>query len=504
MIAIPIAASTKHDALRDLERAEKMADCIEIRLDLLPREAWVPLLRRKRKPSIVALRPERQGGSFQGEEISRTHLLEEALGYDPDFIDVEWDTPPHLIGSLLRKKGASTRVIVSYHNFAETPHDLRTILKKMASWDGNILKVVTLANDFVDNVRILRLLEGRAEKTIAFCMGSFGLPSRILTLRAGGYLTFGALEEGKESAPGQIPARDLKGIYRAHQIHRGTRVFGVIGNPVSHSVSPNIHNAAFAAVGYDAVYVPFQVRDFGNLIHDLASIGVEGFSVTIPHKERIIPVLGNVDEKSRRMGAVNTVYRQSGEWFGTNTDVYGAWKALQAACRDLQEKRWTILGAGGVARAIAAGAEMYGQPKSLTVLGRTRKRLDHFLADFRKISSCPIGGVVIGEADFGKILEETDILVNGTPVGMVPEVDENLIPSDLLRPRHLVFDTIYNPMETRLLREARKQGCRTVSGFQMFLHQGAAQFERWTGKNAPLALMEQTARGCLQGEETDN
>lgn len=498
MIAIPIVASAEVDALRDMERAEKIADCIEIRLDLLPRQAWLPLLRRKRKPSIVTLRPERQGGCFRGEEIRRVRLLEEVLGHEPDFIDVEWDTPPHLVGSLLKKKREKTGVIVSYHNFAETPHDLEAISKKAASLGGHILKIVTLANDFVDNIRILRLLEKRAGKTIAFCMGSFGLPSRILTLRAGGYLTFGALEGGKESAPGQIPATDLREIYRAHQIRPETRVFGLIGDPVSHSLSPNIHNPAFESVGNDAVYVPFQVRNLESLISNLASIGVEGFSVTIPHKERIIPLLNRVDEQSRRMGAVNTVYRRNGQWLGTNTDVYGAWNAIEATGCDLQGKRWTILGAGGVARAVACSAAMRGMPKSMTVLGRARKRLERFLEDLGGISPCPVAGTILAETDLGKILEKTDVLVNATPVGMAPEVDKVPIPSHLLQSQHLVFDTIYNPIETRLLKEARKQGCRTVSGFQMFLHQGAAQFERWTGKKAPLPLMEQKARARLE------
>jgi 3-dehydroquinate dehydratase/shikimate dehydrogenase len=504
MIAIPVVASTQMEALHEMERAEKMADYIEIRLDLLPREAWPSLLGRKKKPSIVTLRPKRQGGCFKGEERLRVQLLEQALDHHPDFIDVEWDTPPHLLGPLLKKKEGKTGVIVSYHNFKETPHDLDSFAKRLASWGGDIHKIVTMANDFDDNVRILKLIEKQTEKTIAFCMGPFGIPSRILCLRAGGYLTFGALDEGKTSAPGQIPARDLKEIYRADQIHPGTRVYGLVGNPVSHSLSPTIHNAAFQTISHDAVYLPFQVRKLGNLIHDLSAIGVEGVSVTIPHKEQVIPLLDRVDSESGRMGAVNTVYRQNGQWLGTNTDLYGAWKAVETVCRDLQGKRWTILGAGGVSRAVAFGAGVRGSPKSLAVLGRTRKRLERFLGDLRNIFSCPVAGRILADADLGKTLEETDILVNGTPVGMAPRVDETPIPASLLRPRHLVFDTIYNPLETKLLKEAREKGCRTVSGFQMFLYQGAAQFERWTGKKAPFALMAHKARVRLEGEEAEN
>jgi len=498
MIAVPIVAPTYEEALRDMERAEKIADVVEIRMDLVPRESWIPLLGRQERPSIVTLRPERQGGSFRGEETRRIQLLENALNHHPDFIDVEWDTPSHLIKALLKRRSRKTKVIVSYHNLAETPDDLEPLVKKVASCGGHILKIVTLANDFVDNTKILRFVERQTEKTIAFCMGPFGVPSRILTLRAGGYLTFGALDKGKESASGQLPARDLKEIYRTDRLHPTTRVFGLIGNPVFHSLSPDIHNAAFDAVGFDAVYVPLQIQNFGNLAADLASIGVEGFSVTMPHKEQILHHLNGVDLESGRMRAVNTVYRQNGQWLGTNTDVYGAWKALEGAGAEVQGKRWTILGTGGVARAVACGAVSRGRPSALTVLGRTPKRLDRFLEDLREVCTCPIRGAILEETDLGEVLDETEILVNGTPVGMIPEVDRTPIPFNLLNSHHLVFDTIYNPVETRLLREAKERGCRTVSGLTMFLHQGAAQFERWTGKKAPFSIMERKARARLE------
>ncbi|NIQ37621.1 MAG: shikimate dehydrogenase [Proteobacteria bacterium] len=497
MIAIPIVGATPSEALQTMEKAEAMADCIEIRLDLIPRDVWLSLLKRKKRPSIVTLRPVRQGGAFEGEEISRIRLLEEALGYDPDFIDVEWDTPPHLFGSLMKKKGDKTGFIVSYHNHSETPDNLDSIVKEVLSRGGDITKIATTANDFDDNIRILRLTKRLRAKTIALCMGSFGIPSRILTLREGGYLTFGAVEDGKGSAPGQISARELREIYRADQIRPKTRVFGLVGNPISHSLSPVMHNAAFQAVGYDAVYLPFQVNHFGNLMAHLAAIGVVGFSVTIPYKERIISSLDGVDAESDRMGAVNTVYRRDGSWFGTNTDVHGAWKALEETGTDHKGKRWTILGSGGVARAIACCAEMHGTPKSLTVIGRKREKLERFLDDLRRNISCPLTGTIFAEADLGKILGETDIIVNATPVGMAPHVGESLIHRHLLRPTHLVFDTVYNPIQTQLLKDARKQGCRIASGFQMFLHQGVAQFERWTGRPAPFTLMEEEARGRL-------
>jgi 3-dehydroquinate dehydratase/shikimate dehydrogenase len=498
MICIPIVASTLQEALGDMERAERMADILEVRLDVLPRQAWIPLVKRKNKPLIVTLRPERQGGHFREEEIVRIRLLEDVLGHDPDFVDLEWDTPPDLFGSLLKRKREKTRLIVSYHNFKETPHNLETIVGRVASRGGDVLKIVTQANRFFDNVRILEVVEKWTDKMIAFCMGPLGIPSRILTLRAGGVLTFGALDTGKESAPGQIPTADLKELYRVHQINRRTRLFGLIGNPVRHSLSPVIQNVAFQAAGIDAVYIPIQAPNLRDLIRGLGAIGVEGFSVTIPHKERIIPLLDDVDEEARRMGAVNTVYRRDGQWLGTNTDGYGAWKALETEAMDFEQKRWTILGAGGVARAVAYGIVVHGRPRSLVVLGRSRKRLERLVQDVSGMSPAPVAGAILAGADLGQILKETDIVINGTPVGMFPEVDQAPIPTRLLDSRHVVFDTIYNPIKTRLLKESGARGCRVVSGLQMFIHQGAAQFERWVGKTAPLSRMEQSARERLE------
>ena len=498
MICIPIVASTAEEALRDLERAEQTADMTELRLDLLPRDVWATLLQKKKKPCIMTLRPEREGGHFRHDESTRIALFESLLEYNPDFIDLEWDTPPHPMESLLKRKSERTGLIVSYHNMIETPQDLEDVLKRVISRGGDVVKIVTQANDLGDNVRILNLFRKQPGRMIAFCMGPFGTPSRILTLRSGGFLTFGTLTPGKTSAAGQLTAGDLRHVYRAHQIGERTRVFGLIGDPVGHSLSPIIHNAAFQALDLDAVYVPLRVRDVDRLLWILEEIGVEGVSVTIPHKQRIVPLLNDTDEEARRLDAVNTVYRQDGQWLGTNTDADGAWKALGLQGIDhLQHKRWTILGAGGVARAVAYSAGVHGSPMSLTVVGRNQERVMGLLDHVRAIFSFPVSGVIYPGGDVNDLVHATDILVNATPVGMAPAVDETPIPPHLIEPHHVVFDTVYHPMQTRLLREARDRGAKTCSGFWMFLYQGAAQFERWTGQKAPFGLMEQRARERL-------
>ena len=497
MICIPIVAPTTEEALRDMERAEHTVDMTELRLDVLPRDAWIPLLQRRQKPCIVTLRPEREGGHFRQEEGTRIALLESLLRFTPDFIDLEWDTPPDLMGSLLRKKSEKTGVIVSYHNVTETPQNLEDVLKKVTSRGGDVAKIVTQATDLADNAQLLGLCRKRTGQIIAFCMGSFGIPSRILTLRSGGFLTFGTLSPEKASAPGQLPARDLRDTYRVHQIGRDTRVFGLIGDPIAHSLSPVIHNGAFQSLGLDAVYLPLRVRVLDRLLWILEEMGVEGLSVTIPHKERIVPLLDEADVEATKMGAVNTVYHRDGQWLGTNTDAYGAWRALTMETTDLRHKRWMIIGAGGAARAVAYSAGLHGRPTSLTVVGRNQERVMGLLDHVRNIVNVPVSGVVYPGGDLRGPLHATDIVVNATPVGMAPAVDETPIPPDLIEPHHVVFDTVYHPMETRLLREARQRGAETRSGFQMFLYQGAAQFEHWTRQKAPLELMAKKAQERL-------
>ena len=489
MICIPIAASTGVEVLSDLEKAENVADLIELRLDLLPRDTWLLLLNQLKKPLIVTLRPERQGGRFKGEEAERIGLLEGVLSFKPAFIDVEWDTPKELIESLRRKKNGETRLILSYHDFQGTPDDLEGIWKRIDSLNPDLIKIVTYATRIEDNAKILKFAQNHRNKIIAFCMGPVGLPSRILTLRFGGLVTYASLDKGHESAPGQIPVQELTDVYRVKEIGQETRIFGLVGNPVTHSLSPLIHNSAFKALGVNAVYIPFQVPDLNDLLPTLRFLGVHGFSVTIPYKQGIIPFLDEVNEMADTMGVVNTVCRRDEQWVGTNTDGDGAWDALQTADVALMNKRWTLLGAGGVARAVAYCVGTRGRPRSLIFLSRSPKKLWEMVDDTRQLFSFPIDGALLSEKDLRKRLDLTDILVNCTPVGMFPRAEETPIPPHLLSPSHLVFDTIYNPLETRLLKETKERGCHTVSGLEMFLSQGAAQFELWTGKSAPLPLM---------------
>jgi 3-dehydroquinate dehydratase / shikimate dehydrogenase len=491
MICVPIASTTEKAALSDLANAEAAADLIELRLDLLPKEAWRLLVKAAKKPLLLTLRAERQGGAFRGGEEERIGLIEEMLSFNPAWVDLDWDTPPALIERIKRRRAGGTRLILSHHDFERTPADLDGLWKRIDSLGSDAVKIVPTATTGGDNARILKLCRSHPGRAVAFCMGPVGLPSRILTLREGGLITFGTLEDGRGTARGQIPAATMRDLYRVKTLGRGTKVFGIVGNPLAHSLSHLIHNTAFSHIGIDAVYIPFVTPDLDGLLPAMDSLGVEGFSVTIPYKEAIIPHLDLVDEMANGMGAVNTVWRNEGRWLGGNTDGDAAWKAMEAAWGDLRGRRWAVLGAGGAAKAVAGRVARLGNPGSIAFFGRHAGRLEETARQMKRIFSVPIESSLLSGEDLGARIGKADVIVNCTPSGMFPETGKSPLSADLLRPSHLVFDAVYNPPETALLRAARQRGCRTVSGLEMFLLQGAAQFELWTGERAPLGLMRE-------------
>jgi shikimate dehydrogenase len=263
-----------------------------------------------------------------------------------------------------------------------------------------------------------------------------------------------------------------------------TKVFGILGRPVEHSLSPAMHNAGFQALGINAVYVAFPVTDLKQAVAGLRGLDIGGVSVTIPFKEDILPLLDELDPKAARMGTVNTVVNREGRLVGYNTDWLGAVAALKAKT-SLQGRHFLILGAGGAARAIAFGILEAGGRISLTDIDASRANtlaaeFGTEALSFEGLSGCPATG-----------------LINATPVGMAPQADDIPIDSNLLGRFDLVMDIVYRPLETRLLKEARAKGCRIIDGLQMLIHQGAAQFELWTGRKAPVEVMAQAAEAAL-------
>lgn len=282
------------------------------------------------------------------------------------------------------------------------------------------------------------------------------------------------------------------------EINSHTQLCGVIGNPVEHSLSPAIHNAAFQHLALNYVYLAFRVEDLPAAVQGIRALGnVRGFSVTIPHKVTIIPYLDDVDPVARNIGSVNTLVREDGKLAGSNTDAEGAVRALKEGGINLKDQRVLLLGSGGAARAIAFGLAEESVAE-LVMLGIDEAERRALVEDLRARTSLPIDEGPLTENQLQRHLEGAHILIHCTPVGMHPRVDESCVPAHVLRPSLSVMDIVYNPQETRLLKEARQAGCRTIPGLEMFLHQAVAQFERWTGRAAPVEVMRRVLEGKLQ------
>jgi 3-dehydroquinate dehydratase/shikimate dehydrogenase len=492
MICIPLVSRTEHEIKADMASAAGLADVIELRMDYAPAADLRRLLEKRTVPVIVTNRPAREGGAFTGPEDERLALLQKAVDLGAEYVDVEWDC----VGRI--RRGGRTTLIVSRHDFQRTPEDLLRLHAEIVRSGADIAKIACLARDLRDNLRIFELLRASKHPTIALCMGELGLISRVLGRKFGNVLTYASLRAGSESAPGQITAAELHDLYRYKKIRAATPIYGVIANPVAHSMSPPIHNAAFQETGLDAVYVPFKVEaDPVGFVKAFRTLDVRGYSVTLPHKEAILPAMDEVDELARKIGALNTVVNRDGRLLGTNTDASAAVSALEAALSGdparrkpgdrspLNGKRVLLLGAGGATRAVAFGLVARGA--KVMVANRTRERAIR-LAQELGCDSCALSEIASCHAD---------VLINTTSVGMLPNVEETPAPASILRKSMVVFDAVYNPPETRLIQEAKAAGCRTVTGIAWFVNQAAAQFELWTGKPAPREVMERVIRKRL-------
>lgn len=495
MICVPIVAPSQERMEREIQFATPLADILELRMDYAPEADLAALIEKRRKPVIVTCRPEREGGQFKGEESARLAVLQRAIDLGADYVDVELDSVAKL------RRGSRTRMIVSRHDFQRVPENLPELHRELVAAGADVAKIACMATSILDNLRIFRLLQSTKHPTIALCMGEAGTISRILGRKYGVFLTFGSVARGKESAPGQVGAAQLRDMYRYKQIGRATAVYGVIANPVGHSMSPAIHNAAFAALNMDAVYLPLKVEcDPAEFVRAFRELGVLGYSVTIPHKEGVMAALDELSPLAKRIGAVNTIVYRKAKLHGTNTDVPAAIGALEEAVAGgkkavaemerspLAGRRVLLLGAGGAARAVAHGLIEKGA--DVTVSNRTHDRAVALAGEVgcRALEVSALASAAV------------DVVVNTTSVGMYPNVHATPLPKEALRKGMVVFDAVYNPMETRLLREAREAGCRTVGGIRWFVSQAALQFELWTGRPAPRQVMERVVKERLEGK----
>lgn len=479
MICVPIVATTNDRARADMKKAAALADLIELRLDYLEEPPDLEtLLENRPLPVIVTNRPVREGGLWEGDETGRVALLREAVSLGAEYIDIEHDA----VGRLRESLGS--RVIISYHNWGETPENLHEIARMLVGAGGNIIKIATLAKSACDNFRLCQLAGTTGVPTIVVGMGRCGVASRIIGRKFGSYLTFGALSRELASAPGQLTAAELAYVYNYRSINRETAVYGVVGMPIGHSLSPRIHNAAFKALSINAVYVPFEVDDFDAFARGCKCLESVGFSVTIPHKEAAFRLASKMDPFSESLGAINTLRLDADGWHGTNTDSAAALDALTHAMPEgegLAGKRVLLLGAGGAARAMACG--FAAEKARVTIANRTHERAVKLAEEI----GCD---VVRWEERTGV---DYDVLANSTSLGMYPAIETTPFPGEALRPGKIVFDAVYNPRLTRLIEEAQAQDCTVVDGLEMFVRQAAAQFAFWFDRDAPLDVMRKAA-----------
>ncbi|XP_028061402.1 bifunctional 3-dehydroquinate dehydratase/shikimate dehydrogenase, chloroplastic-like isoform X1 [Camellia sinensis] len=501
LICVPLMADSVDQMLIYMNKAKlNGADLVEVRLDSLksfnPPLDIETLIKRCPLPTLFTYRPKWEGGMYDGDESSRLEVLQLAMELGADYIDVELQVIHEFNSSMHGKKPAKCKLIVSSHNYENTPsvEDLGNLVVKIQATGADIVKIATTALDITDAARVFQITvhsQVRGVPIIAMVMGERGLMARILCPKFGGYLTFGTLESGIVSAPGQPTMDDLVNLYNIRQIGPDTKVFGIIGKPVGHSKSPILYNEAFKKVGFNGVYLHLLVDDVANFLQTYSSTDFAGFSCTIPHKEAALKCCDEVDPVAKSIGAVNCIVRKSdGKFFGCNTDYVGAITAIEDALGGLQHvngmvvsplagKLFVVIGAGGAGKALAYGAKAKGA--KVVIANRTYERAKE-IAD-------TIGGDALSLADLSNFHPEDGmILANTTSIGMQPKVDETPVPKQALKSYALVFDAVYTPKITRLLREAEESGAKIVTGVEMFIGQAYEQFERFTGLPAPKEL----------------
>jgi 3-dehydroquinate dehydratase/shikimate dehydrogenase len=440
---------------------------------------------------IATCRRTDAGGHFSKGVTRQLAVLRRAIAAGCQWIDLEIESVEGSAGFTWDLCTAGARRILSFHDFAKTPKksELGRLSRKLertvqvAGFEA--VKVATRCDSISESLRVLTLAHGK-RNVIAVPMGEIATPVRILALREGSALAYAPVELA--TAPGQVPLAEMTKLYRADKLDRQTRVYGVIGDPVGHSLSPVLHNKGFAARRVNAVYLPFLVRELDDFVAAIEPLGLQGFSITLPHKQDILRHLDDCDPLAAEIGAVNTVVvRGRGKLFGYNTDYVGVLRALERRM-PIAGSRVLIVGAGGAARAVAFALARGGA--AVAICARRIERA-------RKLALA-VHGEAIPRTALRR--EFFDAIVNATPVGMHPHTNDSPLEARELNCR-LVFDTIYRPRETKLLQLAARRGIETVSGVEMFLAQGIAQWEIWMGERAPEAAMRRAVVAALRSEE---
>ncbi|MDN3508695.1 MAG: shikimate dehydrogenase [Candidatus Neptunochlamydia sp.] len=451
------------EAKKGIQAASNLGDALEFRLDLMKgaRLSHLSKLAAYSKlPIIFTLRKNSQGGRFKGSEAEREDKLLEFLTLKPEYVDLEYDS------NFFDKIDPEIQVISSYHNFEKTPENLEEVLKKMKETPAAIYKLATMAYSSLDAFKMLLLVK-KNKDVAGMCMGATGEITRILAPIVDSPLTYTFLE--KETMPGQVSISELVDIYHYPTLNQSTEIYGLIGDPVDKSIGHLCYNLIFRKVEKNGVYVkillkPFEVPEFFTLTKELPLVGL---SVTMPLKEIVAPHLSGMDPQAKKIGAINTLVRRKGGWFGTNTDGKGALDALEKKGKVVR-KTLLIIGAGGAAKAISTEASKRGARVIITnrTLGKAKTLADQIQGEFisiNEIDQCPY-----------------DIIVNTTAVGMSPKIGEIPISSEFIRENSLGFDVIMHSRKTKFLNTIQNKGGKIVCGYEMYAQQALGQLKAWS------------------------
>jgi 3-dehydroquinate dehydratase / shikimate dehydrogenase len=472
-LCVTVAGPTMEDLRRGRDAASD-ADLVELRLDLVDRPDVAGALQGRRIPVIVTCRAQWEGGRFDGSEDDRRRILESAMALGAEYVDVE--AAAAFAPDVIRAR-AGRGVIVSSHLFGHPPSDIQARYRNLRATGAEVAKLAIQVSALEETLPLFDLAATHPDESghghILLAMGNQGLATRVLAARLGNRWTFA----GDGVAPGQMPASRLLRDFRFRRIAADAALYAVVGNPIIHSRSPVMHNAGFAALGLNAVYLPLEARDADDFVRFASHLGVRGASITAPFKIILMPRVADIDPVARRVGAINTVTVRNGRWLGANTDVDGFLVPLARRVA-LEGARVTVLGSGGAARAVAVA--LTGSRARVTISARSTE------------GARAIAGLVNGSAgEFPPPPGSWDVLVNATPVGSekTPGTPMGIAPLD----GKIVFDLVYAPADTELLRSARAAGCETIGGIEMLIAQAERQFELWTGQRPPAGLFEAAA-----------
>jgi shikimate dehydrogenase/3-dehydroquinate dehydratase type I len=504
-ICVPVCVHRLDELPSATNAAASASDIVELRADCLPASDAASILqtvRELKRPLILTLRSPEEGGQSENNFDARRRFWTSLQQLPSDaLIDLELD----LVEEFSRGESTGSlkvdwrHVICSYHDFDRTPDNLPEMFDRMVSTEAGIIKIAVHSADAIDCLAVFDLLD-RAKRIgrdlIAISMGEPGVMTRVLGPARGSFLTYGSIDDERATAPGQLTAGELRELYRIDGIDGATQVFGIIGTHVSHSLSPHIHNAAFAASELNAVYIPFQVHEPNEFIRRMVhpktrelDWNLNGLSVTAPHKSIVMQQLDWIAPACREIGACNTVVVRDNQLLGYNTDAEGFVGPLRDALGSIRDVRCAVVGAGGAARACVWALKR--EAADVTVFARDKSKAE-FLAQTFGLHTAQLP-----TASF----KGFDVVINTTPLGTRGEYeDQSIANAEQLQGVRLAYDLVYNPGATKFLREAAMAGCTSLSGLEMLLGQAVEQFKLWTGKTPDLEIMRTAALRKLQSQ----